>query len=55
MKIDTYHPDNNKEDQELAQAKFKLIAEAYEVLSRPELREIYEDWGRDGLYHYQLQ
>ncbi|CAD6197234.1 unnamed protein product [Caenorhabditis auriculariae] len=42
-----YHPDKNKE--EGAEAKFKDIAEAYEVLSDPKRREVYNMYGEDGL------
>jgi len=43
-----YHPDKNKGDQAAAE-KFKDIAEAYQVLSDPELRKKYNAEGRDGL------
>jgi hypothetical protein len=43
-----YHPDRNKDDASAAE-KFKDIAEAYQVLSDPELRKRYDRDGRGGL------
>src|SRR5947207_5855391 len=42
------HPDVNNHDPE-AEEKFKGAAEAYEVLSDPERRQIYDRYGHDGL------
>lgn len=42
-----YHPDKNKTPD--AEEKFKLIAEAYEVLSDKKKREIYDQYGEEGL------
>ena len=42
-----FHPDRNKEDG--AEAKFKEISEAYEVLSDSEKRSVYDQFGHDGL------
>jgi len=42
------HPDVNRHDPE-AEAKFKEAAEAYEILSDPQRRQIYDRFGFDGL------
>jgi molecular chaperone DnaJ len=42
------HPDINRHDPE-AENKFKEVAEAYEVLSDPERRSVYDRYGHDGL------
>ncbi|CAG8509318.1 6680_t:CDS:2 [Ambispora leptoticha] len=44
-----WHPDKNVDRREEAEAKFKLISEAYEVLSDNEKRRIYDLYGEDGL------
>lgn len=42
-----YHPDKNKSPG--AEEKFKEIAEAYEVLSDPKKRQVYDQFGEEGL------
>ncbi|MGH0168453.1 UNVERIFIED_CONTAM: hypothetical protein FKN15_054720 [Acipenser sinensis] len=41
-----FHPDKNKDPN--AEDKFKEIAEAYEVLSDPKKRSIYDQYGEEG-------
>ncbi|MED5374085.1 MAG: molecular chaperone DnaJ [Myxococcota bacterium] len=43
-----YHPDRNPDDPE-AEAKFKEAGEAFEVLSDPQKRQVYDRYGHQGL------
>jgi len=40
-----WHPDKHKDDKELAEKRFKEINEAYQVLSDPEKRQAYDQFG----------
>ena len=42
-----FHPDKN-EGNEAAETKFKEVSEAYQVLSDPEERSKYDQWGHNG-------
>jgi len=45
-----WHPDKNPgEKQQQAEKKFKEVSEAYEVLTDPKKKEVYDRYGEDGL------
>ncbi|CAI2164980.1 15944_t:CDS:2 [Funneliformis geosporum] len=44
-----WHPDKNVQRKEESEAKFKKIAEAYEVLSDTNKKQIYDRYGEEGL------
>ncbi|XP_021908734.1 dnaJ homolog subfamily B member 1-like [Carica papaya] len=44
-----WHPDKNPLDKKAAEANFKQISEAYDVLSDPQKRQIYDLYGEEGL------
>lgn len=44
-----YHPDKNKDKSEWAKNMFIKVANAYEVLSDPEKRKIYDKYGEEGV------
>ncbi|MDY7011412.1 MAG: molecular chaperone DnaJ [Planctomycetota bacterium] len=44
-----YHPDNYQGEKAEGEGRFKELAEAYEVLSDPQKRQLYDRYGHDGL------
>jgi DnaJ family protein B protein 6 len=44
-----WHPDKNLDNRETAEINFKRLSEAYEVLSDPKKRQVYDRYGKDGL------
>jgi DnaJ-class molecular chaperone len=43
-----WHPDRHKDDKEEAEKKFKEINEAYQILSDPQKRSAYDQYGHDA-------
>lgn len=44
-----YHPDRNRENPKEAEIKFKEVTEAYQVLSEPQQRQAYDQFGHEGM------
>ncbi|KAA8499892.1 DnaJ-like subfamily B member 4 [Porphyridium purpureum] len=44
-----YHPDRNPDDPETANRKFRDISHAYQVLSDPKKKEVYDRFGEQGI------
>jgi molecular chaperone DnaJ len=44
-----YHPDKNPENHKQAEEKFKEISEAYAVLSDPQKKSLYDQYGHAGI------
>ena len=44
-----WHPDRNKNNKKEAEEKFKEISQAYEVLSDKEKRQVYDQFGEEGI------
>ncbi|MCO5576926.1 hypothetical protein L7F22_030747 [Adiantum nelumboides] len=47
-----WHPDKNPDSKTEAEAKFKQISEAFEVLSDTQKRAIYDQYGEEGLKEF---
>jgi len=44
-----WHPDKNPDNKEEAEVQFKRIGEAYDCLSDPQTRQLYDRFGKQGL------
>src|SRR5258708_37564694 len=43
-----WHPDRHKDDKETAEKRFKEINEAYQVLSNPQKKQAYDQYGSEA-------
>jgi molecular chaperone DnaJ len=48
-KAKQYHPDMHRDNKKEAEEKFKEVSEAYEVLMDPQKRQLYDQYGHDGV------
>ena len=48
-KAKQYHPDMNRDNKKEAEEKFKEVSEAYEVLMDPQKKQLYDQYGHEGV------
>ena len=48
-----YHPDKNPDDPEGAKNRFQDVANAYDVLSDPDKRRVFDQQGADGVREHE--